>query len=124
MPADKRRRVAVVGCTGKGDYGHDVDVVCKESPRCEIVAVADENPQGLAKAARRLGVDRTFADYRRMLDETRPDVLAICSRWVDRHAAMAVDAAQRGVHVFMEKPLCRTVAEADAVRSEEHTSEL
>jgi predicted dehydrogenase len=28
---------------------------------------------------------------------------------------MTIDAAQRGVHVFMEKPLCRTVAEADAI---------
>ena len=66
----KTYRVAVFGRTGKGNYGHGVDVCWLDHPQTEIVAVADDNDAGRAAAAKRLGVDQTFADYRRMLDET------------------------------------------------------
>jgi len=39
--ADKVR-VAVIGSTGRGDYGHGIDTVWKEVPETEVVAVADE----------------------------------------------------------------------------------
>ena len=79
------------------------------------MAVADDDRQGLAKAAKRLAVDRAFADYRQMLDEVKPEIVAIAPRWVDQHRDMAVAAAERGIHIFIEKPLCRTPAEADEI---------
>ena len=51
-------RVAVVGRTGRGDYGHGIDTVWLHVPEVEVVAVADDNADGLAAATRRLGVDR------------------------------------------------------------------
>jgi predicted dehydrogenase len=81
----------------------------------EVVAVADDDPQGLAAAAKRLQVQRAYADYRRMLDEVRPDIVAICPRWIDQHHAMVMAAVEQGMHVFMEKPFCRTLAEADQI---------
>jgi len=111
----ERFRVAVIGRTGHGNYGHSVDTAWKAVPETEVVAVADDDPVGLAAAAKRLGVDRTFADWRAMLDAVRPDIAAVCPRWIDRHAEMAVAAAERKIHVYMEKPFCRTPAEADRV---------
>ncbi len=111
----KTYRVAVFGRTGKGDYGHGLDVCWLDHPQTEVVAVADENAEGRAQAAQRLGVDRTFADYVTMLDEVQPDILAIAPRWVDQHAEAAIAAGERGVHVFMEKPFCRTLVEADDI---------
>lgn len=111
----KTYRIGVIGRTGRGDYGHQVDRAWLALPQTEIVAVADDNKMGLAEAARRLNVDRAFADYRRMFDEVRPDIVAICPRWIDRHRDMAVAAAERGIHVYMEKPFCRTLAEADEI---------
>ncbi len=108
-------RVAVFGRTGKGNYGHGVDVCWLDHPQTDVVAVADDNDEGRAAAAKRLGVGQSFADYRRMLDETKPDILAIGPRWVDQHRDAAVAAAERGVHVFMEKPFCRTPQEADEI---------
>lgn len=110
-----KHRVAVIGSSGRGDYGHGIDVVWQRIPGVEIVAVADDDPAGLAKAAARLAVEKTYADYRKMLDDAKPDIVAICPRWIDRHHAMAVAAIQRGMHVFMEKPMCRTLAEADEI---------
>ena len=108
-------RVAVIGRTGKGAYGHGIDTVWAEVPRTKIVAVADDDKMGLAEAARRLGVDAAFSDYRRMLDEVKPDIVAIGPRWIDQHRDMAVAAADRGMHIYMEKPFCRTLAEADEI---------
>jgi predicted dehydrogenase len=108
-------QVAIIGRTGRGDYGHDLDTVWKRIPEIDVVAVADDDPQGLAQAAQRLQVQRTYADYRTMLDDVRPDIVAICPRWIDQHHAMVMAAVERGIHVFMEKPFCRTLAEADEI---------
>jgi len=60
-------------------------------------------------------VKKLYPDYRRMLDEMKPDIVAICPRWIDQHRDMAVAAAERGIHIFMEKPFCRWLAEADQI---------
>jgi predicted dehydrogenase len=79
------------------------------------VAVADDDKAGLAAARQRLGVERGYLDYRQMLDEARPDVVSIAPRWVDRHAEMIEAVTQRGIHIYLEKPLCRTLDEADRI---------
>ena len=109
-----RYRVAVIGHTGHGDYGHGLDRVWLDVPGTKIVAVADADPRGLAAAVKRLGGTKGFADYRRMLDEVKPDLVSVCPRWLDQHCEMVVAAAQRGVRgIYQEKPMCRTLAEAD-----------
>ena len=60
-------RVGVIGATGKGNYGHGLDTAFQGVPRAEVVAVADENAEGLRKAGERLGVKRLYRDYRRMI---------------------------------------------------------
>ena len=112
--ADKYR-VGIIGRTGRGDYGHALDEAFLSIPECEIVAVADDDKVGLAKAAERLKVGTTFVDYREMLDKTKPDIVAICQRWIDQHAEMILAAAERGIHMIIEKPFVRTPAEADQV---------
>ncbi|MFV1965983.1 MAG: Gfo/Idh/MocA family protein [Pirellulaceae bacterium] len=106
-------RIGVIGHTGRGNYGHGLDRVWLEIPDCEIVSVADANEAGREQAVKRLGAPRGFADYRDMLDETKPDIVAICPRWLDQHCEMVLAAAERGIHIYMEKPMCRTLAEAD-----------
>lgn len=114
VPA-RKYRVAVIGRTGRGNYGHEVDAAWRAIPNAEVVAVADADAKGLAAAAKRLKVTQAFADYREMLDKVRPDIVAIAPRWIDQHAEMAVAAAERGIHIFIEKPLCRSPAEADRI---------
>jgi predicted dehydrogenase len=108
-------RACVIGSTGRGNYGHGVDAVWREVPGVELVGVADDDKAGLAAAVKRLEVSRGFADYREMLDTLKPDLVGIGPRWLDRHAEMVTAAAERGVHIYMEKPFCRSPAEADAM---------
>lgn len=110
----RRYRVAVIGHTGRGNYGHGLDTVWADLPNTEVVAVADADPKGLAEAVKRLGQPRGFGDYRAMLDEVKPDLVAVGPRWVDQHRDMVLAAAAAGARgILLEKPLCRTLAEAD-----------
>lgn len=111
-------RVAVIGRTGRGDWGHAIDELWSGLDGVEIVAVADEQEEGLAKAAARHGLppEAAYRDWRALLAEAQPQIVAVCMRHVDCHAEMAIAAAEAGaLGVFMEKPFVRTPAEADAV---------
>lgn len=41
--------VAVIGHTGRGDYGHGLDTVWRHIPQTTIQGVADANANGLAR---------------------------------------------------------------------------
>ncbi|HEX5442431.1 MAG TPA: Gfo/Idh/MocA family oxidoreductase, partial [Pirellulales bacterium] len=81
-------RIGVIGRTGRGDYGHAMDEAFWHLPNCQIVAVSDDDKTGLAATAKKLNVDRTFTDYRQMLDQARPDIVVIGQRWLDQHRDM------------------------------------
>jgi predicted dehydrogenase len=108
-------RVGVIGHTGRGNYGHGVDTCFQRHPQCEIVAVADADEKGRATAAAKLRVKDAYADYRELLDRAKPNIVAIGPRWLDQHGDMVVAAAEHGAHIYMEKPFCRTPAEADEI---------
>lgn len=108
-------RVGVIGSTGRGNYGHGLDRVWLDVESTKIVAVADDNDAGLAKALDRLNVSKGYGDYRKMLDEVKPEIVGIAPRWIDQHRDMAVAAASRGAHIYIEKPFCRTLAESDQI---------
>lgn len=107
-------RVAVIGHTGRGNYGHGIDTLWLDLPEAEIVAVADADERGLATAVERLKAPKGYADYRQMLAEAKADIVAIGPRHVDQHRDMVVAAAEASARgIYIEKPLCRTPAEAD-----------
>ena len=114
-------RVAAIGRTGRGDWGHAIDQLWNGVEGVELVAVADESEEGLAKAVERNKLDGSrpgvaYRDWKKMLAEAKPDVVAICMRHIDCHAEMAIAAAEAGAKgIFMEKPFVRTLAEAEAV---------
>ena len=78
----------------------------------QVVAVASPAP-GKAKAfAGQRGIPKAFEDYRDLLalKEIEMVVLGLPNHL---HAQAASDAAEAGKHVVCEKPLCRTLQEAD-----------
>ena len=111
----KKYKVGIIGATGRGDYGHAVDAAFRKIENVEIVAVADADATGLTAAQKRTGAKSAYASYKDMLAKEKPDLVAICPRWVDQHAEMLLAAAEAGCHIYMEKPFCRTLKECDAV---------
>ena len=112
---NRKLRVGVIGRTGKGNYGHGVDTVWKQIPETEVVSVADEDAIGRAKAQQITGALSSYADYREMLAKEKLDLVGVGPRWIDQHCDMMVAVAEHGCHMFVEKPFCRTPAEADEI---------
>ena len=74
---------------------------------CERRIAKQRLPPPLAGAER-------FARYEEALSALRPDVVSI-NTWSDTHADYAIKAMQAGAHVFLEKPIAETVADAERV---------
>jgi predicted dehydrogenase len=111
-----RLRVAVIGHTGRGQYGHGLDTMWLKIPETEIVAVADADAKGLADAQKKLSVKRGYADYHQMLAELKPDIVAVGPRHLDQHRDMILAAVKAGARgIYVEKPFCRSLAEADEI---------
>jgi predicted dehydrogenase len=109
-------RAAVIGRTGRGDYGHGLDLAMMNQPKLEVVAVADADAGGRARAAARLGVERAYADYRAMLEREKPRFVGVAPRWLDGHRDMILACAEHGVlGIFCEKPLAPDLASCDAI---------
>jgi len=116
LAEERRWRVGVIGHTGQGGYGHGLDTMWLKLPETEIVGVADADAAGLAAAQKKLKVERGFADYRQMLAEVKPELVAIGPREIGEHRDMALAAIEAGARgIYMEKPFCRTLAEADEI---------
>jgi len=111
--SDSKYKVAVIGRTGRGDYGHGLDVVWNDIEQAQVVAVADEDEQGRTAAAKRLKAPRAYADYRQMLEKERPHIVSVAPRWLDCHREMVLTCAEHGCHVFLEKPMCQNLEQAD-----------
>src|SRR5439155_9883205 len=106
-------RVAVIGRTGRGNCGHGLDVVWRQIANAQIGAVADENEAGRGAAQKRLGAKNAYPDYRDMLKKERPQIVSVADRHLDQHRDMVIACAEAGASIFLEKPMCRTLAEAD-----------
>lgn len=108
-------KAAIIGHTGAGDYGHGIEHVFKGMADVAVIAVADPDGAGRAKAQAACGAARDYADYHEMLDKEKPDLVAIGPRWATEHHAMSMAALQSGAHLYLEKPFTITLAEADDI---------
>lgn len=113
LRASPRYRVGVIGHTGRGGFGHGIGDVWRAFPQTQVVAVADPDAEGRAKAQERTGAARAFADFADLLRQEKPDIVSICPRHTDQRLAMVTAAAEAGCHLYLEKPFAATLPEAD-----------
>lgn len=111
--ATQKLRAAVFGHTGRGDYGHGMDIAFSGRPEVEVVAVADPDEAGRAKAAARIKAPRQYADFRELLATEKPHFVSVAPRHSDQRHAMGMAALLAGAHLYTEKPFTPTLAEAD-----------
>jgi predicted dehydrogenase len=107
-----RLRVLVVGCGNMGTS--HARAYHRLTDDFEIVGLVSRGPESRDRLARELGGLPTFADFDQAFAETRPDVVSI-NTYPDTHAAMARTALRGGSHLFIEKPLAESVAEAEEI---------
>lgn len=96
---------------GLGNMGQSHALAYHKDPRFQIVGLVNRTARDLPEE---LQAYPLFTDYARALAETRPDLVCVAT-YSDSHADYAVAAMEAGAHVFVEKPLATTVADAERV---------
>ncbi|GIK42292.1 MAG: dehydrogenase [Chloroflexota bacterium] len=99
-----------VGVAGAGFIGAVHARAYKQIPAVELVGIADPAAERAEPLAQELGC-RRFHDYESLL-QAGVELISICLP-PRLHLPAAEAAAQAGVHILMEKPITRTVEEAD-----------
>ena len=101
--------VALIGAYGRA-LAH-YDPIASEN----VVALCDVNEDHIAIAAERFPNAKHYVDWRQCLEQKDLDAI-ICCTTDHTHAFVATWAMNRGLHVYCEKPLANSVAEARLVR--------
>ena len=115
MPAD-RLRTAVIGV---GHLGRHHARILSTLERVELVAVVDTNSERAAAASAATGA-AALADFREIL-ETNIDAVSIAVP-TELHRDIALPFLQRGIAALVEKPIARSLAEADELVTAARTS--
>lgn len=108
MSEARELRTAVIGV---GKLGLLHAATFNVLPGCRLVAVADRAKAVLDGLKARMDGIETYTDHVKLLDESRPDVVAIATP-TGLHIPIAVDCVDRGIPVFIEKPLSLTAEQA------------
>lgn len=111
MQSDQDLRIGVIGVVGRGRLAHQAHQPGKGS---RIVAGADIYPDALAAFTKEIEGARPFNDYRPMLDEMKLDAVFVTSPDY-MHEEHAVAALQRGIAVYLEKPMAITIEGCDRI---------
>jgi UDP-N-acetyl-2-amino-2-deoxyglucuronate dehydrogenase len=105
-----------IGVIGAGVIGGTHSVVLQQigsalGGKTQLVAVADPLPERRAFFAATYGYPQTFADGFDLLAQAEIDAVFVCTP-TRHHAELVHAAAERGLHIFCEKPLAMSHAEA------------
>ena len=119
----EKYRIGIIGC---GWMGKSHAQAYAELDNVQMVAASDIHPKALAELQAEHGIPGGYADYHDMLANEELDIVSVCS-WPGLHAPMSIAAAEAKVPgIICEKPMARTLGEADAMiaAAEEHGSKL
>lgn len=104
-------RIAVVGCAGFGRVHLNA---LRELNRGDLeIYVFSRNSETAKRCAEEFGAVGYFTDYNDVLRSNVDIVDLIVSH--DAHAPMAIKAMEMGKHVILEKPIARTIEEANSI---------
>lgn len=104
-------RVGLIGC---GQIARAVHLpLLRRLPGMRLVAIAEPEESNRAAAASVPGV-ALFADYRELIAAGGLDAVVICLP-PHLHASSAVAAFERGLHVYLEKPLASSLSEGERI---------
>ncbi|NJB67095.1 putative dehydrogenase [Desulfobaculum xiamenense] len=105
------RPVAAVAGLGVGARHADTLRSCG----CELRLLCDPDVDRARSLAKELGAGGHARDFDAILADPEVELVVVASP-DDAHFAQALAALEAGRHVFVEKPMCRTIAELHALR--------
>lgn len=105
-----------VGIAGLGRLGSlYAEYLAYQIPRAKVIAVTDAEKEKAAETAAKLGIEKSFTDYRDMLEVPDLDAIVITTP-TSTHKEIVIDAAEKGKIIFCEKPLSISLEEAGEMK--------
>ena len=105
---NEKLNIASIGAGGKA-----ASDIAGCAPTENIVALCDVDDVRSAAVMKRYDKLPKYKDFRKMLDKENNGIDAVIVAIPDHlHATAALHAIERGKHVYVQKPLCRTIWEA------------
>jgi predicted dehydrogenase len=103
-----------VGLVGSGVIAQVMHLhyLAELADRFEVAAVCDLDREAARACAERYGIPAVFTDWRELVAHRIDAVMVLTS---GSHAPIAEAAARAGRHVFVEKPMCFSAAEGQAM---------
>ncbi|MEM1581710.1 MAG: Gfo/Idh/MocA family oxidoreductase [Candidatus Bathyarchaeia archaeon] len=86
----------------------------KDIEKVKIEAAADANLPLLEKVKALFGVSKIYTDFSEMIDKNNLDLILLCTE-NSRHADVVEAAAEKGIHVIMEKPMSANLEQAERI---------
>lgn len=113
LAANDKLQIACIGTANRATA--NIDGVAGQA----IVAVCDIDDTYLANAKKRFPDARGYVDYRELIEQEAGKVDAVVVSTADHnHAPASIRAIRKKMHVYCEKPLTHTVAEARLIAEE------
>jgi predicted dehydrogenase len=104
----KKLNLAMVGC---GESANDFALVSRLIPQVRLAAACDVDAERSQAFAKRNRIPAVFTDYSELLGLDQVDAVCLATPH-DLHYEMILSAVQAKKHVLSEKPVTRTLAEA------------
>jgi predicted dehydrogenase len=86
-----------------------------DTPEIRLVHLGEAGQDLAERRAREFGFARASGDWRRVVDDPEVDIVSVTTP-NQFHPEMAIAALEAGKHVWCEKPMAPTLAEAEAMR--------
>ncbi len=102
-----------IGVVGAGFIGAIHLNAYANMPEVEVVGVADTLPETAAAGAAVVGA-RSYSSYESLIGAEEVEIVDVCLP-TTYHRELALKAAREGKHVILEKPIARTLEDAEAI---------
>lgn len=104
-----------VGIIGTGGIGRmHAEGITEEQETMRLIAACDVNSDALIRFSDEFHIDQRYTDYRGLLQQNEVDAVVVLAPH-DLHEEICVAASRQGKHVLVEKPISRTLHEADRI---------
>jgi len=114
IPRGERGEPPAIGFVGSGNYATAVLIPAFKAAGARLRSVASSAGVSGVHAGKKFGFDETTTDTARLFGDDGIDALVVTTRH-DSHARFVLQALEAGKAVFVEKPLCLTLDELDAI---------
>jgi predicted dehydrogenase len=116
ISAPRNSTLSLASFGGNGMAWSTLDGIATH-PKVRLACVAEVDSSRLERVKQKYAAAATYDDWRRMLEKERSLDIACVGTPDHMHAPMAMAAMERGLHVYVQKPLAHSIGEVRALEA-------